>query len=166
MHTTHANPNRKCADCGKERKASDFPFVSKKIQSERKRYPAKCNECWKKYKAGWAKEKRKNNKEWRERVNKQSSNRYHRDKQRFLDYSRKRLYGITPEEIDRLYQKQKGICLICLEAITRLSACVDHNHQTRKIRGLLCKRCNGGMGALGDNPDRLKRAIKYLKENN
>jgi hypothetical protein len=71
MHKTHNDKQRKCSTCGENKPSEDFPFVSKKINSERKRYPASCASCWRKYKAQWAKDKRKNNPQWRERVNKQ-----------------------------------------------------------------------------------------------
>jgi len=42
---------------------------------------------------------------------------------------------------------------------------VDHDHKTGKIRGLLCKRCNVGMGYFKDDPSILKKAVRYLEEN-
>jgi hypothetical protein len=43
--------------------------------------------------------------------------------------------------------------------------CVDHNHTTGKIRGLLCRQCNIGISALKENEQNFIKAIKYLKEN-
>jgi hypothetical protein len=42
--------------------------------------------------------------------------------------------------------------------------CLDHNHKTHKFRGWLCHQCNRALGALGDDVDKLKRAIRYLNE--
>lgn len=40
--------------------------------------------------------------------------------------------------------------------------CVDHCHDTGKVRMLICRKCNTGIGQLGDNPELLKRAAKLL----
>lgn len=78
-------------------------------------------------------------------------------------YQLKSLYGITPEEWDRMYEEQDGVCAICLQAETQnRRMAVDHCHVTGKVRGLLCQACNTGIGKLGDCPDRLRRAAQYL----
>ena len=60
---------------------------------------------------------------------------------------------------------QGSKCAICDYLFKSVSdAFVDHNHKTGKIRGILCNRCNSGLGFLGDNSDLLKKAIVYLKE--
>ena len=41
---------------------------------------------------------------------------------------------------------------------------VDHCHETKKIRGLLCHQCNVALGHMNDDPQRLEKAISYLKE--
>lgn len=80
----------------------------------------------------------------------------------------KRLYGITIDEYNILFIKQKGKCCICnkhqSEVTKRLN--IDHCHTTGKIRGLLCNSCNQAIGAFKDNIETLKNAIKYLEENN
>lgn len=91
-------------------------------------------------------------------------------------------YRITPEEYDALRAKQDYRCGICgiNEADVNLSRvggrprrdgrpllkvplAVDHDHKTVAIRGLLCPQCNAGLGAFGDDPNRLRAAIAYLK---
>lgn len=75
-------------------------------------------------------------------------------------------YGITIEEFDRMFALQSGVCAICHKPEKdnykrRLS--VDHDHNTGKVRGLLCHACNTAIGKFGDNPDRLESAARYLR---
>jgi len=72
-------------------------------------------------------------------------------------------FGITPEQFDALLLKQDGTCAICRQAEKRNLA-VDHSHSTGKVRGLLCTRCNNGIGAFNDNPALLKAAIVYIRK--
>lgn len=76
-------------------------------------------------------------------------------------YFRQHRYGITPEEYDRRVKEQDGKCAICLE---ERPLAVDHCHETGKVRGLLCRSCNAGMGMLKDDPERLRRAILFLEQ--
>lgn len=73
-------------------------------------------------------------------------------------------YGLTTEDYDRMFAEQNGLCAICkkppAEDDTRL--CVDHCHTTGRIRKLLCRRCNAGLGAFRDDPDIIARAVQYL----
>lgn len=78
-------------------------------------------------------------------------------------------YGITPECFNRMWVDQSGKCLICESNMTprgrnKRSACIDHNHETGEIRGLLCRSCNHGIGNLGDSPKVLQSAIEYLQK--
>lgn len=79
----------------------------------------------------------------------------------------KKKYGLTIEEYNDIFKKQKGKCLGCNKKfITRLSASVDHSHKTGKVRGLLCRFCNLALGSINDNPTTLKNLAAYLIENN
>ena len=80
-----------------------------------------------------------------------------RHQQRYRDY------GITKEQSVELLRQQDSKCAICLEHITLANCDVDHSHTTGKVRGLLCPKCNRGIGLLGDSTDNLIRAIKYLE---
>lgn len=71
-------------------------------------------------------------------------------------------YGITPEIYEAMVARQKGLCALCRrKPIERLR--VDHSHDARKLRLLLCIQCNTGMGGSGDNPDVLRRGADYLE---
>lgn len=71
-------------------------------------------------------------------------------------------YGLTPDMIAELSKQQNYQCLICDCPIE----VVDHDHKTGKFRGLLCRRCNNGLGFFRDNIEFLQNAIKYLNKNN
>lgn len=72
-----------------------------------------------------------------------------------------RQYGITKEQFEQMLLDQDGKCKICSDDITKKSA-IDHCHTTLKVRGLLCGRCNAGLGFFRDNTDYLRGAIEYL----
>jgi hypothetical protein len=73
-------------------------------------------------------------------------------------------YGITLEERDSLLLHQGGVCAICKKLIVPGSPCVDHNHQTGKIRGVLCNPCNRGIAFLKEDIAILQNAILYLNK--
>ena len=72
----------------------------------------------------------------------------------------KHKYGITIQEYERILAEQDGVCAICKVNPKKNPLCVDHNHSTREIRGLLCVKCNLGLGYL-DNPEWMHKAIEY-----
>lgn len=75
-----------------------------------------------------------------------------------------RTYGVTKVEYLLLLAEQNGTCKICKkECVTLESLCVDHDHLTGKVRGLLCRKCNIGLGHFDDNVGLLTNAIEYLK---
>lgn len=81
-------------------------------------------------------------------------------------YSRiKREYGLTENEYNELLEKQEWKCKICEkhESI-KFKLHVDHCHDSGKVRGLLCNRCNQGIGLLKHSKTILENAIKYLDE--
>ena len=73
----------------------------------------------------------------------------------------KRVYNLTPEDTERLSKSQKGVCAVCGEGLTSKYH-IDHDHITGKIRGLLCRSCNLGLGFFQDSVPKLMAAIQYL----
>jgi hypothetical protein len=76
-------------------------------------------------------------------------------------------------EYDRLYKLQDGKCALCgktgkeLNKLTRHGSrtrklVVDHCHKTNSVRGLLCNKCNSGIGFLEDSIVLCYKAYKYL----
>jgi len=105
-------------------------------------------ECRRKYEKEWT----KNNPEKRHLYNK-----------------RRRLkanFNLTCEEYDAMYEKQNKGCAICGAEKSELGKilAVDHNHTTGKIRGLLCNKCNQGLGFFNDSIDLLQDAVLYLRQ--
>lgn len=99
------------------------------------------------------------------------SNYYRQNKPRFQHLIRngmlKREYGIDKQGYDALLKLQNGKCAICglPEKEHRNQVLnVDHNHTTKKVRGLLCNNCNRGIGHLKDSISNLEKALEYLKE--
>lgn len=82
--------------------------------------------------------------------------------ERFKSYNLKtrlkHTYGISLEEYKKLVEEGGNICPIC----GRDANCIDHNHLTGKVRGILCRSCNNGLGMFRDNPIFLENAAKYL----
>lgn len=72
---------------------------------------------------------------------------------------------INYEKYQEMFKNQGGKCAICDVDGNQFGKgmCVDHDHKTGKIRGLLCTDCNMGIGSLKDSIQILKKAVKYLK---
>jgi hypothetical protein len=75
-------------------------------------------------------------------------------------------YGLSKEEWDRLYAAQGGVCALCripgrLGRHGKLA--VDHDHETGRVRGLLCGPCNVALGLLGDTAAKFERVMSYLR---
>ena len=79
-------------------------------------------------------------------------------------------YNLTHDSYIELLQQQDCVCKICGipadKAPGKGVLCVDHDHETNKIRGLLCSRCNTGIGLFFDDVLILQNAINYLKQAN
>ena len=146
--------------CGLEKALSEFQY-----RKENGKHRSLCNLCLSEYRKKryspeyWSAYNIKNKK----RVNNSSRKNSHRN---ILEKK-----GLTEQEISDMYDKQNGKCAICEIAIQKWGegknkdkACIDHNHQTNKIRGLLCASCNLGIGELKEDTKILENAIKYLKE--
>lgn len=72
-------------------------------------------------------------------------------------------YGINFAHFVALYDAQDGCCAICKREITKEKCRIDHDHDTGKVRGLLCVSCNTGLGLFQDSPDVLSSAAGYLR---
>lgn len=77
----------------------------------------------------------------------------------------KQRYGISIDEYNVIFEEQNGCCAICKihQSELKISLSVDHSHETGENRGLLCGKCNRGIGFLNDSIENLEGAISYLK---
>jgi hypothetical protein len=73
-------------------------------------------------------------------------------------------YGMSVEAWEAMFVSQGGLCAICDDFLSfgKSGACVDHDHRTGAVRGLLCTECNLGLGKFKDSLWHLERAAKYL----
>lgn len=86
------------------------------------------------------------------------------------EYDLRKSYGINLAEYNALLESQNFVCAICgnpeIDICNKKGAvrnlAVDHCHTTGKIRGLLCRGCNQGLGNFRDNPKFLTKAATYI----
>jgi hypothetical protein len=125
------------------------------------------------------------NPEAKREANRIRNARYHeKHRERLAEYRRERYvsnaanvrgkmlekqYGITAEDFAQMLLDQDGVCAICGLPETTIQngkvrqLSVDHDHETGRVRGLLCNDCNRGIGMLHDDPDLLRTAADYLE---
>ncbi len=85
-----------------------------------------------------------------------------------IPFSRLKKKGIEPLNCEKEFIKelksQKYKCKICESKFSEtLKPCIDHDHKTNLVRGILCSKCNKGLGFFEDNVSTLLNAIVYLK---
>ena len=82
----------------------------------------------------------------------------------------KRYYNITLDEYNEILKSQNKSCAICginesdISTGRKTKLCVDHCHSTGRIRGILCDKCNRGIGLLQDDPKIISNALSYLNK--
>lgn len=123
----------------------------------------------------WPKDKNKtigsDNFYWKEQIISTDRNDYARKWRRanpdkVKDKDLRKCFGINLIEYNRLLNEQNGKCAICknhCNVYRNLS--VDHCHDTGKVRGLLCSKCNQAIGCFKEDKNRMKEAINYLEKN-
>lgn len=149
-----------CTKCGECKPEDDFYFKSKVLGD---RY-ANCKKChWIYYQK---KQYMKNNLSPSFKLKKKV---YLKAYQRI---KKMRDRGLSLDEYSKLLNEQGNVCKICGKSETARGRdgsadplSIDHCHKTNKVRGLLCRRCNTGLGCFDDSPDVLERVIKYLLDN-
>ena len=162
---------KKCGSCEKYVSTwSCAPCAIKsgleKLNNEELMKPYRTKEKKKKCIDSWRKENpEKYQEQYKNDITKQKCIEYYRtNKDSVKNTYLQTNYGITLEEYNLLSEEQSKKCKICNQNCpTGKSLAVDHNHKTGKVRGLLCKNCNIGLGMFFDNLDFLESAVLYLK---
>ena len=138
---------KRCSCCGISKHVSAFG-LQKDSKRVGKFYPrAECKAC------RGAKEKQRTSQEPPEQ------------KLRRKDKHRYRTYGLTRDGYNQLFASQEGRCAACNKHQADLpkALCVDHDHISLKVRGLLCANCNLALGLVHDDADRLLSLIEYIR---
>jgi hypothetical protein len=107
-------------------------------------------------------------KEWRAKNPKYSKAWKKRNPDRVRQHQKssklKAAYGITLAEYEAMLTAQGGVCAACGNPPGKKSLAVDHDHETAKIRALLCTPCNTTIGQMRESPERLRKLIAYLEK--
>jgi hypothetical protein len=164
-----APEGRLCCACRQRKPDSEF----RKDQRTKDGIAYRCRDCAYEIEKKW----RKNNIE-RARDNARGVQRraYAKDPEKYRDMLRRSrmrtIHGLEYEDFLAMLAAQNWQCKICAKHLTvRVRnyprkgnvACVDHNHETDEIRGILCNHCNRGLGLFGDNAETLITAAEYLR---
>ncbi len=139
--------DRFCTKCQTRKPLDQFCWRKDKF---RKRLHNWCNDC-----------KAQNSKKW-----------HAKNGLKYKDTRLKRTYGITLAEYETMLQNQNHACACCKKPETKnidprtgksRRLCVDHAHDgSKRVRGLLCNRCNRAIGNFQDDSELLRLAADYL----
>lgn len=170
MHRRDSMETFQCTVCKTEQPTENFH----KHKANKRGFRSSCKSCIAQYDdkryeikkdaiLAYSKKYRNENPEKTSEIRKKSYRKHHA--QRRSHYYEVK-YGITLIQKQQMYEEQNHYCACCKENFELKDLCVDHNHTTGKIRGLLCNPCNTGLGLLKENKEILLNAIVYLTERN
>jgi hypothetical protein len=92
---------------------------------------------------------------------------YQKNKLKAKDRSLRNLYGITLDDYDQMLVEQNDCCYICNahKDDSKKGLSVDHDHETGKVRKLLCGPCNTALGLVKEDVNIMKKLIEYVETN-
>jgi Recombination endonuclease VII len=157
---------KRCRVCGTEKPLTEFY----REKTARNGYRPECKSCTSTRRKLWYKANRDREIERVRAWQRANHQRYLRKQaeyrasmaRNYRSEHLKRKFGLTLDEYDQLLEAQGGGCAICGAKPGKISLHVDHDHETGEIRGLLCFRCNGGLGQFKELAARLLRAADYV----
>ena len=138
---------------GRPRKLTDEERKERKAESLRR-----FREARPEYDKEWAKANPDRIKAARSRWYKKNPEKV-KEKQRLARFAR---HDLTEQEYNEMVCKQDNRCKLCGVKYDKLV--IDHNHETGKVRGLLCYACNSGLGLLQDDANLLRKAADYVEK--
>lgn len=95
---------------------------------------------------------------------KSNAQRYHKNHvEQYREGHLRRRYGLTVEIYKQMLEQQHYVCAICNREDSLGNLSVDHDHETGKVRALLCRECNSGLGKFDDDAELLERAARYVR---
>ena len=162
------NPEQICRKCRLRGKLAEYN--AKYQVSEAGRICATCGvlHSWEMFPGNGLAKNRKKNPHCKDCVNAAAKTRWHEDaefKAKTRASSRashlRRMYGISVQDYEHMLAAQGGVCRICG---TGQDLCVDHCHATNRVRGILCRPCNKGIGIFRDSRSLLANAMEYLHD--
>lgn len=87
---------------------------------------------------------------------------YYKNKDKVSQRITAKRYGLSKEAYEALLKNSNNVCAICKSEAILL---VDHDHNNGKVRGMLCRKCNSGLGYFDDKILLLRNAAEYLEKN-
>lgn len=148
-----------CTKCGESKPFDEFNFHPQ----GKNKLSSRCKRC----KNNYAREYVSANRESRNKYNKTWRD---RNPEKVLARRLRNRYNTTLEQYNEILHLQGGVCAIC--KLSEAPFVLDHDHGCcnkdescgRCVRGILCRKCNAGLGMFSDDIDRLEKAINYIKE--
>lgn len=190
FHKDASRPNghcSRCKECGNKRK---HKYVPVKWTEAKKKYYQDNKDKFREYKRNWRqanKEKsNESNKKYRDSHKESEALRHkkyretHQEELKAMEHARlvsrqakqrewnlRKKYGVSIDEFNKMIDTQQGKCATCncvldLSYGQKSRFAVDHNHETGKVRGVLCNVCNISLGLIRDNVNTLQNMITYL----
>ncbi len=147
MFEASAVSEKSCSRCKAILPASEF-YPHKRVKSGLQSHCRSCSREWHRERPDYI---RRKNAEF-----KRKNPTYHADRNRLVKY------GLTRSQIDDLISSQKGGCLGCNRELVSLKTCVDHDHSSGRVRGIICDDCNIVLGRVRDDPRTLSRLAEYV----
>lgn len=154
---------KRCPKCAESKPSAEFG--KNRARADGLSYA--CSECTRRANRMW----RESSPTHREKNRKKLAELYRDDPDTYLNYRYRSAYGITLARYNEMLAEQGGACAICRQRPDGQRLAVDHDHSccpTAKkscgkcVRGLLCARCNRGIGYFDDDSAMLKRAAAYI----
>lgn len=153
---------KKCSKCGEPKPLDEFYKDKRNTWDERM---GMCKFCFKPLLKAWE-SKHRAERTARQRHANMTPQQIKRKSGYLWEQRIKHLYKLTPEDYYKMLALQQGVCAIYKERASSALTdrlCVDHDHATGQVRGLLCQYCNTALGQMKDNPGLLRMAANYLE---